>query len=222
VQEEISLFPTGMPGEQLWWLISSDATGAPFRTPAPPPYSGGSDTDMTGGGIQAYCEIMSNSGYAVRRFRNDDRVRILEIFNHHVTTTVAALAAEPVPPQFIDGTLQDAQSFLVAGRDGEVAVFGFMRPFLPFSTFQTAASVTDFAAPGHTRSGLGSRILKAFESDAGERGIRTLLAAISSRNIESLKFHRKRGFYECGKLPGIGVKFGEHFDVIRMVKGLSA
>lgn len=45
-----------------------------------------------------------------------------------------------------------------------------------------------------------------------------LLASISSRNEQSLAFHRKRGFVECGRLRDVGVKFGKSFDVVWMQK----
>ncbi len=51
--------------------------------------------------------------------------------------------------------------------------------------------------------------------------IRTLLANISSRNGESLAFHCKHGFEEVARLPRIGEKFGETFDVVYMRKDVS-
>jgi len=48
--------------------------------------------------------------------------------------------------------------------------------------------------------------------------IKTLLASISSRNKESIAFHKKHGFIECGRFKDIGRKRGKPFDVVWMQK----
>jgi phosphinothricin acetyltransferase len=48
-----------------------------------------------------------------------------------------------------------------------------------------------------------------------------LLANISSKNMESLTFHKKHGFFECGRMYEVGEKFNELFDVIWMQKDLA-
>ncbi len=51
-------------------------------------------------------------------------------------------------------------------------------------------------------------------------GIDSLLVNISSRNRESLGFHLKNGFRECGRFLKVGRKFGEDFDAVWMQKQL--
>jgi phosphinothricin acetyltransferase len=50
--------------------------------------------------------------------------------------------------------------------------------------------------------------------------ITSLLANISSRNRQSLEFHLRNGFRECGRFLKVGHKFGEAFDVVWMQKQL--
>ncbi|GAG19401.1 unnamed protein product, partial [marine sediment metagenome] len=63
-------------------------------------------------------------------------------------------------------------------------------------------------------------ILRHLEEEARTMGITKILAHISSRNPVSLAFHRKHGFAECGRFPGIGRKWGKSFDVVWMLKDL--
>lgn len=163
---------------------------------------------------------MPTPEYLIRCFRENDSPRIIEIYNYYVRNTFAAYPKEPVPLSFIDYLRKDALSFYVAEKDNEVVGFSFIRPFLPFSTFKSTATVTYFLDPEHTRFGIGNRFLEVLESDAKQMGICTILAHIASCNRESINFHRKHGFFECGRLPGVGVKFDEHFDVIWMAKTL--
>ncbi|NYT12332.1 MAG: N-acetyltransferase [Methanomassiliicoccales archaeon] len=165
---------------------------------------------------------MSSSDYEIRQFREEDRERIIEIFNYYITESYAAYPSEKVEPEFFDQLMHGSHSFYVAEHEGRVVGFAFLKPYLPIATFRTTATVTYFIDPVHRRSGLGTHILRTLESDAKERGIHTLLAHISSRNEESVNFHKKNGFSECGRFPEIGMKFGERFDVIWVVKKLDS
>lgn len=70
----------------------------------------------------------------------------------------------------------------------------------------------------HTRNGIGTRALNKLEGDARQLGIKTLLASISSENPQSLSFHRKNGFKECGRFEKIIKKRGKQFDIIWVQK----
>jgi len=101
-----------------------------------------------------------------------------------------------------------------------VVGFGFLRPFHPAGTFERTAEVTYFIMPEHTRQGLGTAMLDFFVEQAGRRGIDSLVASVSSRNHESLKFQGKDGFRECGRLSQAGRKFGQDVDVLWLQKRL--
>ena len=58
------------------------------------------------------------------------------------------------------------------------------------------------------------------EEGAKNKGIRNILASITSKNANSIKFHEKNGFVKCGEFSEIGRKFGNTFDVIWMIKKL--
>ncbi|MBI4642672.1 MAG: GNAT family N-acetyltransferase [Deltaproteobacteria bacterium] len=64
-------------------------------------------------------------------------------------------------------------------------------------------------------------MLDLFAREAGQRGIDSLIANISSRNQESIRFRLKNGFQECGRFLRVGRKFGEDFDVVWMQKHLA-
>jgi L-amino acid N-acyltransferase YncA len=164
---------------------------------------------------------MSGSNYELRQVRGEDRESIIEIFNYYIARSYAAYPSEKVEPDFLEQLMHGTHSFFVAELEGKVVGFAFLKPYLPISTFRSTATVTYFIDPDHRRSGLGTHILMTLESDAKKRGIQTLLAHISSRNEESISFHEKNGFSECGRFPDIGVKFGARFDVIWMAKKLA-
>ena len=161
------------------------------------------------------------TGYTIRKTRENDRDRIIEIFNYYITHGFSAYPDAPVPARFFDVLREGAHAFYTVGSDGITVGFGIMKPFLPFGTFKRTAMVSYFILPGHTRSGAGTLLISSFVSDAEQTGIAVLLASISSKNHESLQFHKKQGFIECGRLKNVGYKFGELFDVIWMERELT-
>lgn len=55
---------------------------------------------------------------------------------------------------------------------------------------------------------------------AAPLGIDSLVVSISSKNFESIAFHQKNGFRECGRFRQAGRKNGEDFDIVWMQKQL--
>jgi len=51
-------------------------------------------------------------------------------------------------------------------------------------------------------------------------GIKNILASITSENKQSIAFHKRNGFSQCGQFPQIGKKFNTPFDIIWMIKKL--
>lgn len=156
----------------------------------------------------------------VRTAQKKDYEAILEIFNYYIRSSFAAYPVEEVDLRFLDAIRRVAVTFplyIVEGNE-RVVGFGMMRPFLPYQSFRHTAQLSYFLRPEWTGQGLGSLLLDRLTADARERGIRVLLANVSSRNESSLQFHLKHGFEECGRLREVGEKFGSPFDVVWLQK----
>lgn len=149
-----------------------------------------------------------------------DRDAVIDIFNHYITTSFAAYPDKPVPLSFFSTLCEGAHAFLIMENDGEVLGFGMLKSFIPFATFARTATVTTFVAPSHRHQGYGTVMIEAMIREAKGKGIVMLLANISSKNTESLAFHKKHGFFECGRMYEVGVKFNELFDIVWMQKDL--
>lgn len=154
----------------------------------------------------------------VRTFIEADRALVLDIFNRFVRTGFAAYPEEEMPPEFFDPIIDSAVVFRVLEIEGSVAGFGFIRPFMPLPNFSHTGVLTYFILPEFTRKGLGTTLLDALIKAGRRDGMTNYLANISSRNEQSLAFHRKHGFREVGRFSDVGVKFGESFDIVWMQK----
>jgi L-amino acid N-acyltransferase YncA len=153
------------------------------------------------------------------------REPVIDIFNHYVAHSFAAYPDQPVGPELFDRWLALCAGYPAAAakaEDGSVVGFAFLRPYHLANTLRGTAEVTYFIHPDHTRRGLGTRMLGELECQARERGIRTVIAGLSSLNLESRNFHLKQGFRQCGRLEKVGVKFGRAFDIFLFQKAISA
>ena len=151
------------------------------------------------------------------------RQPVIDIFNHFIRHSHAAFLAEPVNYDFFDHFLKMSRGYpavVVRSAAQQVVGFAFLRPHYSPDTFRRAAEITYFILPDHTRQGLGTAILELFVEQAGPLGVDTFLACVSSKNPESLNFHLKNGFRECGRFLKVGRKFGEDFDAVWLQKRL--
>jgi L-amino acid N-acyltransferase YncA len=98
--------------------------------------------------------------------------------------------------------------------------FGLLRPYHAFPAFSRTAFITCFIKPGFTGKGIGTQILQHLIKQGREQGITSILADISSLNLQSINFHMKMGFIECGRFENVGIKNGKVFDIVYMQKKL--
>jgi L-amino acid N-acyltransferase YncA len=161
--------------------------------------------------------------YSFEEMSESHRRAVIDIFNYFVTESHAAFLTEAVDYSFFGHFLKMSHGYpaLVVKAGCKLVVgFGFIRPHYVADSLKRAAQVTYFILPGHTRQGLGTALLAFFVGEARKMKIDSLLANISSRNRQSLEFHLKNGFRECGRSLKVGHKFGKDFDVVWMQKQL--
>jgi len=161
--------------------------------------------------------------YSFKPLTEDDREAVVDIFNHFVEHDFAAYPEQKVPYELFDRFVAATAGYPAIGvhaDDGSVVGFGFMRPYHYADTMRRTAEITYFLLPEHTGQGVGTRVLEYFIGEAKKMGIETFLASISSLNEQSLNFHRKHGFTECGRFVRIGRKKNRDYDMVWMQKFL--
>jgi len=154
----------------------------------------------------------------IRLMEERDAEAVLNVFNYHVSNSFAAYAEKPFEIEVVHRFKKEASVMYVIDLEGEVVGFGFIRPYNLFENFQHTAMLTYFLLPDYTGRGLGTQMLDRLVEYAAENGIYNLVAHISSKNQQSLNFHIKHGFEECGRLKNMAKKFGETFDIVWVQK----
>ncbi len=152
-----------------------------------------------------------------------DGREIIEIFNHYIKHGFAAFPEKQFPVEAFALFTDMVQGLpFIAAKDESNRLLGFalLRPFHKLPTFAHTAEFSCFIHPEFTRKGTGSKLLRYLEKSALKNGITIILAGISSLNPGSIAFHRKHGFYECGRFHDVCRKNGQYFDLIWMEKKL--
>ncbi|MHB8109011.1 MAG: GNAT family N-acetyltransferase [Syntrophorhabdaceae bacterium] len=151
----------------------------------------------------------------------EDSAEVLDIFNHYSENTFAAYSERKVSPEFFDMLLFMTRGYpTVTARNEENILVGFgcLRPYNPMPVFLKTAEILYFLKPGCTGIGIGKIILDNILERAKKMGIHTIMANVSSLNRESISFHLKNGFSQCGHFREIGQKKDQLFDVIYFQK----
>lgn len=161
--------------------------------------------------------------YQILPFKRAHGPGIVEVFNHFVEHSFAAYPHRAVGQEFVErfaNLSADYPVLTVLDDTDRVLGFGLLHAYHPADSFRRTAEIGYFLSPEATGCGIGSALLERLVCGAREKGIRTLLASISSRNEQSLAFHRRRGFTEAGRFRAIGEKFGQDFDVVYMQRDI--
>lgn len=156
----------------------------------------------------------------IRQACGEDREAVLSIFNHYVVHGFAAYADKPVSERYFTALINNAHVFYVVDSPEGVIGFGFVKPFLPFPAFATTGELSYFILPEYINQGFGSLLLYRLTRDSHAKGIAMVVAHMASWNEEAVRFHRKHGFYEAGRLKKVGKKFGKSFDILVMQKAI--
>ncbi|MFX1308151.1 MAG: GNAT family N-acetyltransferase [Promethearchaeota archaeon] len=158
--------------------------------------------------------------FRIRNVKDSDLNNVLSIFNSYIKNGFAAYPENEVSINFFNNIRQRAHSFYVLVLGTRVIGFAFLKNYLPYENFKHTGQLTYFIDQKYTNKGLGTLLLNKLIKDAEEHGIYILLVNLSSLNQQSLNFHKKHGFFECGRFKNIAKKFNQFFDIIWMQRTL--
>lgn len=149
-----------------------------------------------------------------------DKEPVITLFNYYIEHTYAAFLESPLPSSYFDTLLPVIEQYpsVSVKENGALIGFGLLRPHNPMPAFRYTAVISYFLDPEYTGKGIGSTMLNYLIEKAREKGIRSILAEISSLNPGSVRFHEKHGFIHRGRFERVGVKNGKEFDTIWMQK----
>ncbi len=155
----------------------------------------------------------------VRNATAADLPSIQEIINYYRRYTTHLWDRTPLNPEQMTEWLSRREfpyAAIVAEQEGTVLGFASLSRFRPYAGYSPTAENSIYLAPGHTGNSHGSALMKELLLRAGHNGFKVVTAWIDSRNIQSVAFHEKFGFYHAGILKNVGTLDGAPASVIIM------
>jgi L-amino acid N-acyltransferase len=153
----------------------------------------------------------------IRPADGTDSVAIASLLNAHLATTAIEWTDIPWTVDRLPAWLDEHQAVLVADDQGEVvgvAAFGWFRDAVRRPGYRFTVENTIHVREDRWGVGIGRALMTALLEEARARGKHSMIAAVDSANEASIRFHRRLGFVEVGRLPEIGAKFGRWQELV--------
>ena len=116
--------------------------------------------------------------------------------------------------------------FLVVEEEGIILGYAYGHVFYAKEAYFKSVEVTIYMDQNHKRKGLGSALYKELELQLKAQGRENLFACIAYSedendpylNRDSILFHQRNGYVQCGHFHRSGMKFQRTYDTVYMEK----
>lgn len=160
------------------------------------------------------------SAITIRLATLEDMNGVLAIVNHSIVHTTANYNYDPQ-------TLADQQAWFftkqkqhfpvfVAELDGAILGFSTYGTFRERTGYRFTVEHSVYVLDGHSGKGIGRGLLEILIQEARQQGFRNMIGGIDASNSESIAFHKKFGFTECGIIRKAAYKFDRWLDLLFM------
>lgn len=150
-----------------------------------------------------------------------DLLAVTAIYNYYVENSTATFHLASISDQEMEATLLLGhplyKSFVVL-NDKEIVGFCYLSQFRKKEAYDISAEITLYIKHDFTAKKIGGEILAFMEKTAKELGLINLVGVITSENTGSIKLFERNGYFKCGHLKNIGIKFGRTLDVLSYQK----
>ncbi len=160
------------------------------------------------------------TNYSIREASDNDISGIREIANFAIAHTTANYNYDPqtIEEQLLWFEEKKAKNYpvFVADLDGKVIGFSTYGRFREKTGYDFTIEHSVYVADGLSGKGIGRKLLEALIAKAKEQGYHNMIGGIDATNADSIAFHKKFGFEECGVIKQAAFKFDRWLDLLFM------
>lgn len=145
---------------------------------------------------------------------------ILAIVNHAIIHTTSNYNYEPQSLEtqiaWFEHKVAHGFPVIVAALKNEVIGYGAYGTFREKIGYQFTVEHSVYVNDHFIGKGIGKLLLTELIRLAKAQGIRTMVGGIDADNADSIAFHKKFGFTECGIIKDAAFKFDRWLDLLFM------
>lgn len=162
--------------------------------------------------------------YEIRDAREADLEAMRAILNREIRETTATWTTVERSPRAMRkwwmDLRRDGYPTLVAARGEEILGYANYGRFRTWPGYWRAAENSVYVSERARGQGIGRALLEALAERARRQGLSALIGVIGADREGSLAAHKRCGYVEAGRLPGVGEKFGRRLDMVMMQRTL--
>ncbi len=156
----------------------------------------------------------------IRAAVNDDLPQILTIINDAIANTTAVYDYEQRTPKMLQQwfNVKTEKQFPVIVATNRETILGYATygTFRDKAAFDQTVEHSVYVRTEFLGNGIGGKLLTELISLAKLQDLHVMIGAIDASNSDSINFHKKFGFTECGFIREVGFKFGRRLDMVFM------
>ncbi|WP_228035285.1 GNAT family N-acetyltransferase [Oculatella sp. LEGE 06141] len=152
----------------------------------------------------------------IRRVKDDDIMRITEIYNWYISNTTITFETETISPLEMKKRVQEKvakHDWLVGEFNQEIVGYAYYGSFRSRPAYNHTVELTIYLAQESIGKGFGKSLYDELIKSAEKHGFRELIGVIALPNLKSTMLHQNLGFEEIGVLKKVGYKFDKYIDV---------
>lgn len=162
----------------------------------------------------------------IRAARAEDLTEVEDIYKYYVETSIATFEEPTKRSTDFEQVFNDVRNqqlpFILAIdlTTHKVKGYAYAIPYNPCASYRYTVEDSIYVHPDSAGQGVGRQLLKALLDELRAGPIRKVIAVMSimpdqqEDDSVTCRLHRAAGFVSCGRLDGVGFKFGNWIDVV--------
>lgn len=149
---------------------------------------------------------------------------ITDIYNEVILKTNAIYRESQVNPddrvKWFNQRVDSGYPVIVAEINGEIVGYGAFNDFRFGEGYSGTVEHSLHVKSENRGNGVGGAIMAELLAIALKQNRKIMVAGIDSENTRSIEFHKRFGFIETARMPGVAIKHEKRLTLVLMQKDL--
>lgn len=146
----------------------------------------------------------------------NDYQQIVDIYNYYILNSTCTFEISTITVADMDKRITHITSkypFVVLKDESKVIGYAYLHELNEREAINISCEVSLYMDNDYRGKGLAKLLMEDMIRQAKQKGMKNIVALITSENTNSINFHYKYGFKKVGTLTDIGFKFNRYLSL---------